>query len=445
MVDVQAPVTSRVSLAADAYIWGFPRMLYDRYLGDFRKAQGPLNRFLAMDRMATPDQGGVNVDTLYGVAWLDVGAEPVVLDIPDAQDRYYSIQLIDVHANNFAYVGRRTTGTQAQRVLVAGLHWSGKVPDGMQLIRAPSRYVFCFLRTLIDDADDVAVANHFHDRLTVSPLSAYPQGAIGSWLLADLDPYFPRAHNYLERLGAAYFDRLGDALTEDPPTHRPDVDAMTRFADAGIGPGLHPSLDAPESSALLEEAVSQGNQKIFSAQASTAREGWAANWRVDEGGCDPLFKATVNRFGIGTLSVEEAIYLLPASLSLKAGDPVPAWTSLGPDGEPLSGQKRYRLHFPAGQLPQVDAFWSLTLYGADFHLYRNAIDRYAIGDRTAGLVYGDDGSLEILIQHEPPSSGTSNWLPTPAAGFSMIFRAYQPRPAFLKGDYQLPPLEIIGA
>ncbi len=69
------------------------------------------------------------------------------------------------------------------------------------------------------------------------------------------------------------------------------------------------------------------------------------------------------------------------------------------DGQPLSGANRYVMHFDKGNLPPVDAFWSLTLYNATtYMLVPNAIDRYAIRDRTPGLTYNPDGSLDIYIQ-----------------------------------------------
>jgi len=107
----------------------------------------------------------------------------------------------------------------------------------------------------------------------------------------------------------------------------------------------------------------------------------------------------------------------------------------------LSGADKYKLKFAAGNLPPVDAFWSLTIYDSNFFLVENPINRYAIGDRTAGLQYGADGSLEILIQHDAPAQVTSNWLPAPAGPFRLTLRTYQPRPALFNGDYRLPPLE----
>src|SRR5260370_1565393 len=76
-------------------------------------------------------------------------------------------------------------------------------------------------------------------------------------------------------------------------------------------------------------------------------------------------------------------------------------------GWPLDGSRRYRLRFAPGALPPVQAFWSLTLYGAhDCMLVDNPIDRHAIADRTPGLCPDSDGDggLTIHIRHAPPAS-----------------------------------------
>ncbi|MBV9335341.1 MAG: DUF1214 domain-containing protein, partial [Solirubrobacterales bacterium] len=92
--------------------------------------------------------------------------------------------------------------------------------------------------------------------------------------------------------------------------------------------------------------------------------------------------------------------------------------------------------------PPVDAFWSLTMYDASkFYLVPNAIDRYSIGDRTAGLVSDDDGSVTIYIQRDPPEEDKrSNWLPTPDGRFRPLMRMYQPRAQILNGQYILPAI-----
>jgi hypothetical protein len=96
------------------------------------------------------------------------------------------------------------------------------------------------------------------------------------------------------------------------------------------------------------------------------------------------------------------------------------------------------LHFPAGGLPPVDAFWSVTLYGPDHFFTANPIDRYAIGDHSPGLRYGPDGSLDIYIQHDPPAGHEANWLPAPTGAFYLSMRLYLPQPPVLEGRYHYP-------
>ena len=88
----------------------------------------------------------------------------------------------------------------------------------------------------------------------------------------------------------------------------------------------------------------------------------------------------------------------------------------------------------------MDAFWSITMYDLpDFYLVANPIGRYSIGDRTPGLRRDSDGSLTIVIQHDPPAD-TSSWLPAPDAPFRPLMRLYQPQPAILDGTYKIPAI-----
>ena len=62
---------------------------------------------------------GVNRDTLLTVGWLDLCKGPQVLHVPDMAGRYYSVQFTDPSNNtDFAYVGKRTTGTKAGDYLI---------------------------------------------------------------------------------------------------------------------------------------------------------------------------------------------------------------------------------------------------------------------------------------------------------------------------------------
>ena len=113
------------------------------------------------------------------------------------------------------------------------------------------------------------------------------------------------------------------------------------------------------------------------------------------------------------------------------------------EGQPLTGNKHYELHFPAGQLPPADAFWSVSMYSADRFFVENPIRRHAVGDRTEGLQFNADGSLTIPIQHEAPAGFASNWLPAPQGAFYLILRCYHPREALLAGRYAIPPVREV--
>ena len=115
------------------------------------------------------------------------------------------------------------------------------------------------------------------------------------------------------------------------------------------------------------------------------------------------------------------------------------------DGEKYKAENRYRIHFDADNMPPVDSFWSLGMYGTDLNLVANPIDRYSIGDRTAGLMKDPDGGLTIHLQAEAPDGDeAANWLPTPSEGeWFAILRPYRPRPVVIDATWECPPIERV--
>lgn len=121
---------------------------------------------------------GVNRDTLLAAGWLDLRKGPLLLHVPDAEGRYYSIQFTDPSTNlNFAYVGTRTTGTRAGDYLVTGPSWAGQVPSGTAHISSPSNAVLVIGRTLVYADSDLPAAHHLATQMT---LTAPPAPAGGS-------------------------------------------------------------------------------------------------------------------------------------------------------------------------------------------------------------------------------------------------------------------------
>jgi hypothetical protein len=151
---------------------------------------------------------------------------------------------------------------------------------------------------------------------------------------------------------------------------------------------------------------------------------WSATLKAGQPGNGILLRAAYARTLPAVNVAQEAAY----------------WTTtLDSAGRRLNGKRDYILHFPAGQLPPADAFWSLTMTDVVGYMVRNPIDRYSLGDRS-GLTPNADGSIDMYIQRTAPAGRESNWLPAPAGNFKLMLRAYLPGRAILDGEYHLPPV-----
>jgi len=409
------------AIAEEAYIWGLPLWLQEKYLERSRQAGTPLNRFSLSSQLARPEDRniGPNVDTLYGYAWLDLEAEPVILSVPDTNDRYYCIQFIDAYSNTFQYVGRRVTGTKAGLYAIAGPGWNGRLPKGVVRLNAPTNRVLALARTLVRGEADLPNARAIQDKFAL--LSTLGGPAQPSLSVVSAIGVFPFLHPGEQ--GAQFLDDLGRYLKADPPPRRENA-PLKRFADARIGSGFKPSSSAQH--AQYEDAIKAADDHVKAANYSSTVNGWKVNYGVTPFIADRLQRAAANRLGPGVQVAEEALYFNANADS---------------QGKRLTGTSRYRIRFAPGQLPPVDAFWSLILYNADFFLHENSLNRYSISDRTEGLFHQPDGSLEIFLQHQKPDSGPSNWLPAPEGNFQLVLRTYQPKPEVLNRKWKPPLIE----
>ena len=117
---------------------------------------------------------GVNRDTLLTAGWLDLSKGAQILHVPDMAGRYYSVQFTNPSDNtNFAYVGKRTTGTQAGDYLVSGPGWKGSVPDGMKQISSPNNSVLVAGRVFVENESDLSTAYALSKQIQLTPLSGW--------------------------------------------------------------------------------------------------------------------------------------------------------------------------------------------------------------------------------------------------------------------------------
>ncbi len=169
--------------------------------------------------------------------------------------------------------------------------------------------------------------------------------------------------------------------------------------------------------------------QIYERIEATMVNGWVTMFGPGEPGHGMLLRAAHAQLFPGPVNVpREAMYW---------------WTNTDGAGHALTGAHDYVMHFPAGQLPPNDAFWSITMGDARNHFVPNPIDRYSVGDRS-GLAQNPDGSVDIFIQNTAPAGHESNWLPAPPGGFILWLRVYIPGEAIVNGEYAVPPVDEVG-
>ncbi|MBM4385710.1 MAG: DUF1254 domain-containing protein [Deltaproteobacteria bacterium] len=415
-----------------AYVYGYPLVDMAQQMhnethptANDQQVYAPVNRIFSYGALVTPStQGNLrmpNHDTLYFSGWYDVSQEPVLLHVPDTAGRYYTIAVTNFYSE-VEHIGRRTTGTAERMFALVPPGYAGSLPEGVTPVATETPRGWLLGRMLVNGAEDAPAALALIDGIWTVPLSEYVPGqkpALGPAVnAAPMD-----AH-----AGLAYFDVLNAALREVPP-RASDAALIAQLDAVGIGPAHDldlAKLDA-DTKRGLERAFEAGKRLVdASMQASRPSvNGWITPRLVGRYGHDFLARATVVKGGYGNLP-EESLY---AAILTDQG------------GALLTGGKRYRLRFEKGATPPVGAFWSLIVYDiATAKLVENEIARYSIGDRTPGLVFGDDGSLTIALQPERPAAAHENWLPTPRSPRPLIavVRMYEPKADALSGEYVLP-------
>lgn len=430
-------------LAEEAYTFAYPMlenyrtMLNSAVLEDSPSYGAPFNEFHHNTQLLDASFTTVvrpNTDTLYSSAWLDLRSEPVVLSVPEVpDDRYYVLQLVDLHTHNFGYIGTRATGNGPGNYMIAGPYWMGRKREGIdEVFRSEGNFVAVIGRTAVAGSEDVSNALEIMQQYTITPLDRF----LGQ---LSIEPSAPLTYPLYreEQAKSAGFIAYFNFLLGQLDIHPQDEDDIVSYGAIGVGRNRPFDTNSlhPEMRQVINEGVESALQKIEEKKQNLGEErnGWmlitdAFGDRERMGG-RYLTRAAAAMFGLYGNDVEEAYY---------------PGTFVDGDSETLdASQHNYVIHFAADEIPPVDAFWSLTLYKMPEQLFAdNPLNRYSIGDRTPGLRYGDDGSLTIYIQAESPGAEKeSNWLPANAGPFSLQMRMYLPKPEALEGPYAPPPVQ----
>jgi len=430
------------AIAKEAYIYGFPVVddyrIQHAYFVDTKNPEykGPWNQIANIPRVYTPADTAVqtpNSDTPYSFLGMDLRAEPIVLTVPPIEkDRYFSVQFVDAYTFNFDYIGSRTTGNDGGSFLVAGPRWKGETPKGVKkVMRSDTDFVLAVYRTQLFSPDDLDNVKKIQAGYKAEPLSTFlGQPAPAAAPTIDfIKPLTPED----ERKSLEFFNILNFVL-EFSPTVPSETELMARFAKIGVGAGK--TFDASTLSPEIKTAIEQGmadawvdfanlqKQKIDTGEVTTGdlfgtREALKNNY---------LYRMAGAVIGIGGNSKQEAMY--PVYFVDAAG-------------QKLDGANRYTLRLAPGQLPPVNAFWSLTMYELPQSLLvANPINRYLLNSTMLPQFIKDaDGGLTFYIQNESPGKEKEpNWLPAPKGPFAGAMRLYWPKEAALDGTWKAPPM-----
>ncbi|NUS71667.1 MAG: DUF1254 domain-containing protein [Ensifer adhaerens] len=433
------------AIAKDAYIYGFPLVdnyriqhsyFVDRSNPEYKSGWNTLNNTA---RVYTPEDKAIqtpNSDTPYSFLGADLRAEPLVLTVPAVEkERYYSLQFVDMYTFNFAYVGSRATGSEAGSFLLAGPGWKGETPPGIKaVIRSETEFAFVLYRTQLFNPGDIENVKKVQAGYKVEPLSTF-LGQPAPAPAAAVDFVNPLSAEE-EKSSPDFFSILNFVLGFCP-TSPSETDLMERFARINVGGGKRFDFEAfsPEVQQAIEGGIADAwaafkafKETELDTGKRTSADSFGTREYLNGRYLDRMSGAVLGIYGN---SKDEAIY--------------PAYFT-SDDKKPLSGENRYTLHFEPGQLPPVNAFWSLTLYELPASLlYANPLNRYLINSpMLADLKKDADGGVTLYIQNQNPGPDKeANWLPAPTGPFFMAMRLYWPKADALDGKWKAPALHHV--
>lgn len=431
------------SVGFAAFVWAYPLIETLRTCRlqavDGRGAwRSPIDRLHHSRQVATAVDRDVVTpanDLLYTTGWIHLADGPRALRVPARNahgGRYFVLALYDAWTNNFANPGWRDSPAEGETVWLVGPDTpvDAPVPPGMRVLRSPTRLVWLIGRVLAGAGEDVLGAQALQADIALQ----CPPGTDNGRLPAGVQQWSGATEDTMAALlarpqdapaiAAAFFTNLCAALVDQavPPA---DAGQAAWFARAGLLPSTAFTWShlAEDLRAGLTQGLVDAAGWIEQASRSAKARPWAAHFGLGRYGSEYLVRALTAYKGLGALASDEAVY---AMCDFDAGR------------QPLDGRNAYVQRFAPGELPPVDAFWSITMYDADRFLYPNALQRHSIGDRTPGLRYDADGGLTLHIGHHPPADA-SNWLPAPAGPCYCVLRMYVPRPD--ARHWVIPPLQ----
>jgi hypothetical protein len=435
------------TIARFAYVWGWPMVnSFNRRIALTSVSEpglrggvlpnAPLGHIAMLTDYIKAEQRFVacsNQDVTYGMGYGSLDTMPVIMQVPDFGDRFWVYAAWDARTDAFARLGKQY-GTKPGFYLMVGPNWKGAVPQGVSGVYRSSTELaaFCPRVFLNDNDEDRKAIQPLLNQVMVYPITEFD----GKMKTKDWKqiPSFPSPGKAGDEEiqwvpPATFFDQLPAVLKNVPPL--PGEQAIYDAINAVLAAAQQ---DSSIKTILRESAIQADRELILPLKqwrlnGPPAGNGWNSPKNNGHFGTDYIVRTATAKSNMYENAFEETKYI---------------FTDFDENGKMLNGNNLYSITFPAGQEPQVDGFWSLTLYNEHHFFNPNPLNRYSLGTKNTALKRNQDGSLTLYAGAASPGADKeNNWIPAPKGNFSLYLRNYWPKQSIIDGSWQPPAVKRV--
>jgi hypothetical protein len=428
-----------------AYVWGWPLVYVYNQRTELTKVPEPLmldnamplapmNQVAMLTGYVNPAETFIadpNQDVVYGLGYLSLEKEPVVVQVPDFGDRFWTLPVYDARTDQISELGLQY-GTKPGFYMIVGPNWKGDTPAGISgIVRSTTDFAVTMPRIFMNDTPE----DHTAIQPALSQIQFYPLSQFDGKMKTKDWSKLP----IVDRKGkpakysttqppwvdpATFFDQLPTVMKQVPPL--PGEEALYKW----IASVLEAAAKDPEVMKTLRETALAADQELVAPMM---------RWRVNGQPAGNGWTSPANNGAFGTDYIHRMGAVKADPYDNKRNETMYFYTDNDSQLQQLNGKSSYAVTFPKDQLPPVRGFWSLTMYNPAHYFYPNALKRYALGTKNKTLKYNADGGLTIYLGNKSPGKDKeSNWLPAPAGEFSIWLRAYWPDQPILDGIWTPP-------
>jgi len=166
-----------------AYVWGWPLVYVYNQRTALTKVPEPLivnsvpiapmNQVVMLTNYVSPDETSIadpNQDVVYGLGYLSLEKEPVVIQVPDFGDRFWTIPVYDARTDQISELGLQY-GTKPGFYMVVGPNWKGDIPPGIAgTVRSSTDFAVTMPRIFMSDTPE----DHTAIQPALSQIQFYP-------------------------------------------------------------------------------------------------------------------------------------------------------------------------------------------------------------------------------------------------------------------------------